>query len=122
MRKLIIALGCVVFLSGCNKEEVDNSEPVIEPKPSEAELSLEASFFNDIVQVDGRNIIQNPTNILVLVNQEFALPDGYKADDLVRPNVEFSFSLADEVIDKSLLRKEAANALEKMFVDAKMNG
>lgn len=154
MRKLIIALGCVVFLSGCNmdafrtqipfwgksdeqssieeqmkedtenKEAVDNGERATESKPktSEAELSLEASFFNDIVQVDGKNIIQNPTNILALVNKEFALPDGYKADDLVRPNVEFSFSLADEVIDKSLLRKEAADALEKMFVGAKING
>ncbi|MCQ6276614.1 D-alanyl-D-alanine carboxypeptidase family protein [Bacillus sp. V3B] len=160
MKKLIIAIGSVALLSGCNldtlrtqipfsqkstgsvqqdeqspideqveeqqEEKVvdskgkENNDRETESKITEDQMSLEAAFFNDIVQVDGKNIIQNPTNRMVLVNKEFALPDGYRADDLVRPNVRFSFG--DEEDDKSLLRIEAADALEEMFEEAETNG
>ena len=36
--------------------------------------------------------------------------------DLVRPNVSFSFG--DQDVEKSYMRKEAAEALEKMFTEA----
>lgn len=103
-----------------DNEEKKKNESAAESDSSEGKLLLEAAYFNDIVQVDGRNVIQNPTNIMVLVNKGFALPDGYKADDLVRPNVTYSFG--DQDIEKSYLRKEAADALEKMFVEAKDSG
>ncbi|MBS4190888.1 M15 family metallopeptidase [Bacillus sp. FJAT-49705] len=82
--------------------------------------SLEAAFFNDIVTVDGKNIIQNPTNHLVLVNKQYSLPDGYAPSDLVRPKVPFSFG--DQDIEKSYLREEAATALETMFSEAQKKG
>ena len=88
--------------------------------PSHQELVLEDIFFNEIIEVNNRKVIQNPRNIMVLVNKEFGLPDGYVPEDLVRPNVAFSFG--DQDIEKSYMRKEAAGALEKMFAEAANNG
>ncbi|AGK54382.1 carboxypeptidase YodJ [Bacillus sp. 1NLA3E] len=83
-------------------------------------LRLEAVYFNKIQDVAGKRVIQNPLNLLALVNKQFALPDGYVPNDLTRPNVDFSFGNKD--IEKSYMRKKAAVALEKMFKDAKKNG
>lgn len=80
-------------------------------------LTLEAGFFNEVREVDGKKVIQNPDNILVLVNKQFSLPSSYEPENLVRPKVNFSFGSED--IEKSYMRKEAAKALEKMFSDAK---
>ena len=100
------------------KQEENNKE---EPNPSnEAVPTLNASFFNEIKVVNGKNIIQNPMNIMVLVNKEYSLPDGYAPDDLVRPNVLFSFGNQD--IEKSYLRKEAAEALASLFNEGKKFG
>lgn len=103
-----------------NVEEEEQSEQKEENQPEQAELTLEAALFNEIKVVDGKNIIQNPTNTMVLVNKEFSLPDGYAPGDLVRPNVLFSFG--DQDIEKSYLRKEAADALEFMFTEGKKVG
>ena len=98
------------------KEESSESESPEEQIP----WTLESAYFNDIKVVDGRNIIQNPTNTVSLVNKEFGLPDGYTPEDMVRPDVLFSFG--DQDIEKSYLRKEAASALEEMFNAAKKDG
>lgn len=86
----------------------------------EPALSLESQYFNEIKEVGGKYIIQNPLNILALVNKQYSLPDDYVPEDLVRPNVPFSFGNQD--IEKSYMRKEAAQYLEKMFNDAKAAG
>ncbi len=54
-------------------------------------FSLESKYFNNIKKVDGLETIQNPENILALVNKEYALPGNYEPSDLVIPDVEFSF-------------------------------
>lgn len=82
--------------------------------------TLEAIYFNDLKEVNGKQVIQNPLNVLALVNKMFALPDSYNPTDLVKPNVSFSFG--DQTIEKSLMRQEAAVALEKMFAEAKASG
>lgn len=82
--------------------------------------TLEAIFFNDVKEVDGKQVIQNPLNVLALVNKMFALPESYNPTDLVKPNVSFSFG--DQTIEKSLMRQEAAVALENMFAEAKTSG
>lgn len=98
-----------------NKQQTQQDEsPINDP------LSLESIFFNEIKEVDGKNVIQNSTNVMALVNKEFYLPEDYIPEDLVKPEVEFSFK--EEDIEKSLMRKEAAEALEKMFADASKNG
>lgn len=83
---------------------------------SNQELTLKSEYFNDIKVVSGLKTIQNPENVLALVNKEYALPGTYKPSDLVVPKVEFSFS---EDIEKRYIRKEAAEALEKLFKGAK---
>ena len=100
------------------KENGQGNEP--EKESADPKLTLEAALFNEVVQVNGKNVIQNATNTMALVNKEFALPDGYAPTDLVRPKVAFSFG--DQDIEKSYLRKEAAAALELMFSDAVKNG
>ncbi|MDP4169842.1 MAG: M15 family metallopeptidase [Bacillota bacterium] len=87
---------------------------------SSLSLELSADHFNQVKQVDGKNVIQNPANILALVNKQFALPGTYIPSDLVRPKVPFPFG--DEKQEKSYMRKEAADALEKMFLEAKKSG
>ncbi len=84
--------------------EEDNIEEVID--------YLADTTFED---EDGKLILKNTDDILVLVNKERNLPSDYIPSDLVVPNIKFSF---DEVIDKRHLRKEAAQALEQMFEKA----
>ncbi|KOP83084.1 D-alanyl-D-alanine carboxypeptidase family protein [Cytobacillus solani] len=102
-----------------NKEEEKNQTEE-QSQPEDDVLTLEAAFFNDVKVVNGRNVIQNPTNFMVLVNKEFSLPDGYTPEDLVRPNVLYSFG--DQDIEKAYMRKDAAAALETMFAEAKKQG
>lgn len=83
-------------------------------------LTLEASYFNQIEKIEGKSVIQNPMNILALVNKQYALPIHYEPKDLIRPKVRFSFG--DKKLEKSYLRKEAAHALEDMFKQAKRSG
>lgn len=104
------------------KESETNTEnnTQVEDKPAEEELTLAAAYFNVVQETDGKNVIQNPQNSLALVNKMFGLPDNYIPGDLVRPNVPFSFG--DAKLEKSLMRQEAATALEKMFAGASTDG
>lgn len=61
-------------------------------------------------------VVAKPADIAVLVNKTYRLPDNYKPDDLVEPNVPFIFK---EKNDKRMMRKEAAGALEKLVAAAK---
>lgn len=68
---------------------------------------------------DALPVVTNPDSIAVVVNKERSLPSDYRPDDLVEPNVPFSFA---EKHDKRLLRKEAAEALERLFAQAEQEG
>jgi len=138
MKKVIFSLLAVLFISGCSfkipflPEEQSDQRPIIddidgepeekinETKEPPSELDLEATYFNVIKEVNGLQEILNPDNILALVNKEFVLPGNYVPDNLIRPNVPFSFG--DQDIEKSYLRQEAAEALENMFSGAKKDG
>lgn len=61
---------------------------------------------------DGKKIVTNPQDLLVLVNKERSLPADYVPPDLVAPDVTFSFK---EDLPKRLMRREAARALEELF-------
>ncbi|PZE20790.1 M15 family metallopeptidase [Paenibacillus xerothermodurans] len=61
-------------------------------------------------------VVADPSATSVLVNKTYKLPDNYKPDDLVEPNVSFIFQ---EKLEKRKLRKEAADALEQLFAAAK---
>lgn len=60
-----------------------------------------------------------PESIAVMVNKQYKLPDKYKPADLVYPDVPFIFS---EKIEKRMMRREAAGALEDMVAGAKKDG
>lgn len=64
-------------------------------------------------------VVSNPESITVLVNKQFALPEGYTPPDLVEPNIPFIFKEKD---DRRLMRKEATTALEKLVAGAKKDG
>jgi len=62
--------------------------------------------------------VTNPDSILVHVDKNRKLPDGYTPSDLVYPNVP----LNGGVKDKTKMRKEAALALENLFSEASKDG
>ncbi|NHN31820.1 M15 family metallopeptidase [Paenibacillus agricola] len=64
-------------------------------------------------------VVAKPESIAALVNKQNALPASYEPQDLVYPNVAFTFS---EKLDKRKMRKEAATALEALFEGAKKDG
>jgi zinc D-Ala-D-Ala carboxypeptidase len=99
---------------GEDKQE-DNSGQASE-ELIEDEWVLEEEYFNKVEMSDGLSVILNPENVLSLVNKEHTLPSVYIPPDLIKPNVEFSFGDLD--VPKRYLRKEAGEALEKMFVAA----
>jgi zinc D-Ala-D-Ala carboxypeptidase len=131
LKKLAILLCSCFLLTSCSQVESILKNPFSKDKnidtetPTEKEKEqttydgpvLEAAYFNQIQETSGKKEIMNPENILALVNKEFSLPGHYKPNDLVRPNVPFSFGETD--VEKSLMRKEAAVALEKLFAQAK---
>lgn len=56
--------------------------------------------------------IENPYDVLALVNKNYALPSDYTPEDLVVPNIRFPF---DEDDPKKQLRQVAATAMEELF-------
>lgn len=99
-----------------NAQSVEDTEQTVIDK----EFLLESHFFNHVKQVDGSYVIENPTNILAMVNKDYALPADYEPADLTVPNVEFTFGDAD--VPQRYLRKEAARAVEELFNYAEKDG
>ncbi|WP_036652457.1 D-alanyl-D-alanine carboxypeptidase family protein [Paenibacillus wynnii] len=60
-----------------------------------------------------------PESLAVLVNKQYKLPNNYKPNDLVYPDVPFLFS---DKIEKRMMRKTAAAALEELFAAARKDG
>lgn len=91
---------------------VDSGE--IEIKPGSA-IGFEENQSLDEETV----VINNPYEVLALVNKNHALPSDYIPDDLVVPDVRFPFI---EDLPKKQMRKVAAEALESMFLAADEDG
>ncbi|PHF95426.1 M15 family metallopeptidase [Bacillus wiedmannii] len=130
MKKIIIisattiVIGITSFAYFCSKSPLQNEAKAVEsqqhsnhqkeeipafPKADHTAKKLENNF----------SVVTNPESNLVLVNKHRKLPDGYTPEDLTRPNVPFT-SPKDK--EKTLLRKDAADALENMFEAAKKEG
>jgi len=92
-----------------------NADEEVEEEEKEVDLLEETSHIDD----DGKVIVDNTDDILVLVNKNRNLPSDYVPDDLVVPNVRFTFEGFDE---KKQMRKEAAEALEELFKAAEEEG
>ena len=61
----------------------------------------------------------DPTSITVFINKEYTLPKDYRPEQLVTPDVDFNLTYNDE---RTLMRPEAAEALEKLFAAAEEDG
>ncbi|MGG3283908.1 M15 family metallopeptidase [Paenibacillus solani] len=69
--------------------------------------------------IHGIHTVTNLSSTVVLVNKQRNLPANYIPQDLVVPNIPFSFSGSSP---KKQMRKIAANALENLFAAAKKDG
>jgi len=61
----------------------------------------------------------DPSSITVFINKEYSVSKTYKPDDLVVANIYFNLTYNDE---RTMLRQEAATAIERLFRAAKVNG
>ncbi|MED5016224.1 M15 family metallopeptidase [Paenibacillus chibensis] len=102
-------------LKGAGQGGQEGQVPADPVMAKRSESALQAT----IKEVDGKEVVTNPEAMTVIVNKQRSLPDGYEPTDLVEPNVPFSF---DGPHEKRHLRKEAADALEKLFAGAKEDG
>lgn len=108
----------LLVASGCSH---DNNSTTEKDKSVQAEKS-DTSKTEGIASTDQNPApvtIMDPDSIPVLVNKENILPDDYKPTDLVYPDVRFTFT---EKIEKRMMRKEAAGALESLFQAADEQG
>lgn len=102
-------------LQGAGGSEKEGQVPADPVMAKRSESALQAT----IKEVDGKKIVTNPESMTVIVNKQRSFPDGYEPGDLVEPNVPFSF---DGPHEKRHMRKEAAEALEKLFAGAEQDG
>jgi len=84
----------------------------------QAVVRIKPSLQDTVKVVNGIPTVTNPADRVVVVNKSRSLPADYVPEDLVEPNVPFSFPGKAE---KRLLRAEAAKALEAMFARAKQD-
>lgn len=132
---ILLIVGVFVFRSKTISSPVDSShidDSYIvsnEDKPNEREVEDEYIPEEEVVEDllagtsfaddEGRVIVKNTDNILVLVNKNRNLPSDYVPEDLVVPNVRFPF---EEFHEKKQMRREAAEALEELFSAAEEEG
>lgn len=96
-------------------DEIDSPSEENEAEEETMDYLVDTSYEDE----EGRLIVKNTDDILVLVNKRRNLPADYKPEDLVIPNVRFSFK---EKLEKRYLRQEAAEALEELFAEAEKEG
>ncbi|MFA5524809.1 MAG: M15 family metallopeptidase [Tissierellales bacterium] len=104
-------------------DEKGNGDSNFEDRDGEIKRAIEEKkqVLIDTVYVnnEGQRIVTNPDDILVLVNKERILESDYKPNDLVIPDVPFTFEGNDQ---KRYLRKVAAEALEELFKEGEKEG
>lgn len=99
-------------------------EPAVDEPEAEEAPVVEAPPVEEPVQTPSQPLEQNGTanvklDTLILVNKQIALPAGYKPTDLVTANIDFVDTASGE---RRMLRKEAAQAIEKLMAGAKAAG
>ena len=129
MKKKIIAIAIVIsvvciaavllIVNNDSKANKDNKTTV--NKGPLGILDGENGNEDDASTIKGTTstVDTDPTSITVLVNKEYKIPNDYEPDDLIEPNIKFSFNYEDE---KRMLRSEAAKQLELLFEAAKSDG
>jgi zinc D-Ala-D-Ala carboxypeptidase len=101
-----------------------HSDSKTKPDPNTDSSQLTAttdSGQNQSEAAKGKSIpdMNDPNGIDVLVNKTHALPESFQPSDLVVPNIPFLYKGDNE---NHLMRKVAADALEKLVAAAKKDG
>ncbi|MFD1776786.1 M15 family metallopeptidase [Paenibacillus rhizophilus] len=104
-------------LNGAAATEPAGTPPAPSASPS-ASPSVSQEALSGGPAGEAQLAATKPDSIGVIVNKQYGLPDDYKPADLVYPDVPFTFK---EKIEKRMMRKEAAHALEEMFAAAKLD-
>lgn len=82
----------------------------------ECTITVKYSLLDTITtNANGKKVVTDPADVAVVVNKQRSLPDNYIPDDLVEPQIPFTFK---EVIEKRMLRSVAAKALEQLVAQA----
>ncbi|MFB5265849.1 D-alanyl-D-alanine carboxypeptidase family protein [Paenibacillus enshidis] len=126
---LLVCTGLALLLSACEQRETPQPQ---EANTNKAGTSQQEGVKTELAPVtDGQTskpdspdndslpVVADPDAVTVLVNKQIRLPENYIPADLVYPDVRFVFK---EKIEKRMLRKEAAQALETMFAAAGKDG
>ena len=100
-------------------EPIEETPPIEEKPIKPIETDIKEETPDNLGDKEAVEVVANPEAVEVLVNKKFSLPKDYEPQDLTEPNVPFIFK---EKNAKRLMRKEAAEALEKLFAGAKEDG
>ncbi|MEQ3594236.1 MULTISPECIES: M15 family metallopeptidase [Bacillus] len=114
--KLVGIFTCMIVILGICIVYTNQS---VGKEPKKTNYETHENSINREKNGTSNNIASSFASIQAVVNKEYGLPEDYKPEDLVIPNVPFSFS---GTLEKSYLRKEAAEALERLFDLAKKEG
>ncbi len=96
----------------------DGEDTDIPPDTTDEEVT-NAPSVTEAPFVPATEMDLDPTSITVFVNREFALPKDYEPEGMVTPDIYFNLVYYD---DRTLMRKEAATAIEELFAAAKKDG
>lgn len=124
---LLFMVALVLLIGGCNSETVNRSaEDYGEREAHIRDMPLDVLFDDGILMTVRMTeaqgdppVIADPDHADVLINSDHRLDASYIPPDLTVPDVRFSFS---EALDRRMLRKEAAEALESLFQAADADG
>ncbi|OBR67801.1 peptidase M15 [Paenibacillus oryzae] len=101
-----------------DEQEAPSEQPTSTPEPSPTANNGSQNSSNSGIKPEDIPVVAEPASLTVLVNPANKLPEDYSPNDLVYPDVRFTFS---EKLEKRMLRKEAAEALEVMFEAAEQD-
>lgn len=118
----VCCLLSLVLLAGCTEKNhfMPNNKSLSKPPMADdcSKGSPKVTFTNNMN--DGKiMVVEDPQFIPVLVNKQIQLPETYSPSDLVDPDIPFIFK---EKLEKRKMRSEAAEAIERLFADAKQQG
>lgn len=109
----------LLFTFGCTVKDTSKEEKNMSDKGENTIHSVSSTKVVEphisAVQQEAIKVSAIPESIPVLVNKLNPLPDKYRPNDLIYPNVPFIFK---EKTEKRMMRKEAAHALEYLFKKA----
>lgn len=123
-RMLPITASCLLLpfiLTACSETNHPTESNLVNHKPKTIALSERSTIDksqSNTSNIIGIQVVAKPDTIAVLVNKQNKLPDTYIPKDLVYTKIPFIVAESE----RTELRKEAADAIEKLFLGAKEQG